>query len=612
MNEITGTTKISSDIYERILYSVPDLIFVFDKDGFFLNFYNENSKNYYLKAKEFIGKHISETNLPEKIKNTTVLTIKKVIEKKQEKKFQYSLDIEEETKHYEARLLYLDVDKVVAIIRDISSIKRSEIIQKQLKQYYQLILDRLDRGVIETDTDGKIKYINKAFSEISRYKKNDLIGKNFFSFFGLQKEKENLTEYYIHNSHRKHFKNNYSFISNFLGNITDKDFKINIISNNIDQIDDGILNIEVIDITADRRKQELLKKSENTYRSLVEFSPNGILIRDEKNILYANPAAIQILGFKDLDQAQKFRIQDLYLPEFIPAVQGRLNDLKKGKKVPYLEVKIKRPIDGKIIEVETIPAKIYYEGSEAFQIVIKDISIQKHLLETKLRADLAEESYDKLRREIVIRQEAEQKLSKSLEEKSILLKEVHHRVKNNLQIISSILNLEIRSHNDMNVSQTLKRIQNRIYSIYLTHEIAYQTDMFSRIDLGQYVQLISENIIRNSEYENLRIEHLCDKVYVSLEIGVPIGMIINELLYNFFDNHTVFNEKCPIKISIKQKNMQTEIEILYPDLISVERKIKGIDSSLSSQLVEALVDQINGTYRIESEDQKNIKFVLYY
>jgi PAS domain S-box-containing protein len=596
--------RLFKNIYERILYSLPDLIFVFDEKANFLEFYCEDQSALYVKPQNFFGKNISDSGLPEHVIKTTKTIIKKVVLTKKDFAFQYTLDFQPEEKYFDARFFYLEANKVFAIIRDISTIKKSELNQKELKKYYQEILNRLDRAIAETNKEWTIQYVNNAFYEMTGIEKKELKKKNFFEHLRLSQDKADAF------FNKKKGKKNL-FVFETISITSEKRYlKISIAQTICKSSGEQLYNIDIDDITEERKKREVLEKNEQTYRNLVETSPNGIIIRDETKILFANYSAIKILGFKDLDHAKNYKLEDLYLPEYSRQIIERIADVAAGLNVPYLELKIKRPIDGQIIEVETIPVRIYYDGKEAYQIVIKDVSLEKKLLETKLRADIAEESYLKLRQEIVIRQEMEQELSRSLEEKSLLLKEVHHRVKNNLQIISSILNLEIRSQKKQDVGQALKRIQNRINSIYLVHEIVYQTDMFSRIDLGQYIKLISENLIRTSHLPDKKFSYALDDVFVTLDIAVPIGMILNEIFYNYFEYITDFERKNKLQINLKRKTNTIEIKITYPKRLILESAEKTPETTLSAQLIDALTDQINGVYKVEKENQNNSIFVL--
>lgn len=598
-------------IYEKILFSLPDIIFIFDEKGNFIEFNTENQEALFLKPGEFIGKNILDTNLPENIKKTTYKIIDHVLKTKKEKKFRYELNMQNESAHFEARFFLLEPNKVFSIIRDIGSIKKIEQTQKELRQYYQSILERTEHGIIETDINGKIEFVNNSFLKISKISKQTLFSTNFFTLFGLQKEKKELDRILLRlektGINQMTFETNKVFSNNKEGYA-----RINIAGYKCFKNKCLKLNIDVQDITEANKQKLLLSKSESTYRSLVEYSPNGILIRSDKKILYANPKAIQMFGFKSLQEMTNFNIENLFLPEYGPIIAERLQSLKEGKPVSYIEIKIRRPSDGKIIEIETIPALIYFEGSEAYQIVIKDISIQKKLLETQLRANLAEENYLKLREEIIVRQQMEQELSQSLKEKEVLLKEVHHRVKNNLQIISSILNLEIKTEKHIDTELALKRIQSRINSIYLVHEIVYQTDMYSRIHFGNYIRLISETMIRSYKYIDIEFRNSFEDVYLSLDYGVPCGMIINELFYGLFEQYSHFKENSHINISLKQDKNNIKIEILFPEQKNTETKLSIIETSLSSQLLDALTDQINGTHKMVKDSSKRMKFILHF
>ncbi len=599
--------RIFNNAYEKILYSISNLIFVFDEHGNFLEFYCDDLSTLYISPPEFLGKNIEESGLPSDIVKNTKQQIKKVIKTGKEGSFQYSLEFQKETKHFDAHFFLLDTKQVFAIIRDISSIKRSELFHKELKRYYQDILNRMDHGIAETDEKWIIQYANRAFKKMMGIEEVDFEKENFFKIIQRKEEQKKAEQHFEKQKKRKKF---YTIESRFSIKNQERILKINIAKSNCNISKKILHNIYIDDVTEERNKREILEKKEQTYRSLVETSPTGILIRDKKKILFANATAIKILGFKNLAEATNFSLENLYLPEYYELIKERLESASAGKEVPYMEVKIKRPSDNQIVEIETIPVKIYYEGKEAYQIVIKDVSIEKKFLETKLRADIAEESYMKLREEIVVRQEVEHKLSRSLEEKNLLLKEVHHRVKNNLQIISSILNLEIRSQSNQDVGQALKRIQNRISSIYLIHEIVYQTDMFSRVDLGQYIKTISETMIRSSAFPDMKFFFKLDNVYVTLDIGVPIGMILNELFYSFFENILEFDLKKQLLIDLKYKNNLIELKITYPKRLILEKNKKSPEATLSAQLIDALADQINGTYIIKNEIQKNEVFIL--
>jgi two-component sensor histidine kinase/DNA-binding NarL/FixJ family response regulator len=142
--------------------------------------------------------------------------------------------------------------------------------------------------------------------------------------------------------------------------------------------------------------------------------------------------------------------------------------------------------------------------------------------------------YERAQREIVRRKEAEARMKTSLEEKEVLLKEIHHRVKNNLQVVSSLLYLQSESVGDPEVLDMLKDSQNRIRSMALVHERLYQTEDLARIDFPEYVRDLAAYLVSSYSMDapsvSLRLD--ADEVVLDVDTAVPCGLIVNELVSN--------------------------------------------------------------------------------
>lgn len=136
--------------------------------------------------------------------------------------------------------------------------------------------------------------------------------------------------------------------------------------------------------------------------------------------------------------------------------------------------------------------------------------------------------------DILKRRQAEASMRKSLIEKESLLKEVHHRVKNNLQIISSLLNLQSGSIKDQRVLDIFKESQNRVRLMALIHEKLYQSDDLGKINLKEYTQSLSYNLLRSYEVEqsDIRLVVESDEIALETDTAVSCGLIINELVSN--------------------------------------------------------------------------------
>ncbi len=212
--------------------------------------------------------------------------------------------------------------------------------------------------------------------------------------------------------------------------------------------------------------------------------------------------------------------------------------------------------------------------------------------------------------DITDQKEAEENLRQSLKEKEVLLKEVHHRVKNNLQVISSILNLQSSYVKDKKSLDLLLESQNRIKSMAFVHESLYQTKDFSNIKFSTYVENICSNLVHSySNPDNPpTLEMNLDSIQLNLDIAIPCGLIINELISNALKYAFKGIEKGKLVVTVKLVGDCIRIEIsdngngLPPDI-----DFRNTDS-LGLQLVVTLVEQING--KIELETKKGTKFTI--
>lgn len=205
----------------------------------------------------------------------------------------------------------------------------------------------------------------------------------------------------------------------------------------------------------------------------------------------------------------------------------------------------------------------------------------------------------------------EEKITESLEEKGLLLREIHHRVKNNLQIIISLFNLQSHYVNDKKAFDALKEGQDRIKSMALIHERFYQNDGLSRIDFDDYIKRLVENLYMSFNISPERITYSVDAEKISLDIdtAVPCGLIINELVSNvlkhaFDENekghllikfHRIAGEKLVLTISDSGKGLPDDYEIEEVD-------------SLGMQLINALTSQLDA--KISLLHGKGTTFVL--
>jgi two-component sensor histidine kinase len=195
----------------------------------------------------------------------------------------------------------------------------------------------------------------------------------------------------------------------------------------------------------------------------------------------------------------------------------------------------------------------------------------------------------------------------SLKEKEQLLKEIHHRVKNNMQIISSLLSLQSDSTEDEKVLSLLRESRNRINSMALVHEMLYKSQDLSQIALKEYIESLSITIRRSYALPGAEIEFnydIAEDIYLDIDKMIPIGLILNEAISNSLKYAFPDNKGC-INISLSHEGDTYTLKmddngIGLKDDFNLER-----DSHLGIQLIYMLTEQLDGKLTLESKSGVN-------
>jgi PAS domain S-box-containing protein len=203
-----------------------------------------------------------------------------------------------------------------------------------------------------------------------------------------------------------------------------------------------------------------------------------------------------------------------------------------------------------------------------------------------------------------------EKKDSSIKEKEVLLKEIHHRVKNNLQIISSLLNLQSGYIKDKDSIEVFKESQNRVRSMALIHEKLYQSKDMSQINFSEYVSELVSNLF--SSY-SLNSEHITyhqdiNNILLGIDLAINLGLIINELVSNAFKHAFSPDIKGNLFIRMKKDDKKYELSIEDDGVgFSPEINFKKTES-LGLQLIITLVEQIGGEIFLSRDNGS--KFVI--
>jgi len=378
-----------------------------------------------------------------------------------------------------------------------------------------------------------------------------------------------------------------------------------------------------------KSKKELIEEIENLRKTKVlDFEKKYEYLFDNKsNLLYIqkregkfidfNKNVVNKYGYKKEEIVGKFSeflaVPNNDLDKISEYIEKAWNGEKQmfGVETPFIELKIKKkPLTYEIIEIETKSTIIDYKREEAIYLTFHDISYRKKLEKEQLKVLLTEASNNNLKNEIIERKKVEKKLKESLSKKEILLKEVHHRVKNNLQVISSILNLQSAYVKDENTLNILMESQNRIKSMSFIHESLYKTDDFSKINFSEYISTLSKSLVDTYViYPNtVELDLSLEAVFLNLDLSIPCGLIINELISNAFKYGFIDYKKGKIKINLSENNGLINL-IVQDNGLGLPSNINYKKTeSLGLQLVITLAEQIDAEVLLDNT--KGAKYTI--
>jgi PAS domain S-box-containing protein len=205
---------------------------------------------------------------------------------------------------------------------------------------------------------------------------------------------------------------------------------------------------------------------------------------------------------------------------------------------------------------------------------------------------------------ITDRKRAEQQLRQSLGEKEVLLKEVHHRVKNNLQVISSILSLQTAHvDGDERILELLRVSRDRIRSMSFIHESLYQNKDFSSIDMATYIDGLSRNLVMSYSLNGkVTLERDLQRAELVLDQAIPCGLILNELISNAFKHAFPNGRTGVVRIKLSLVGDSVSISVTDNGVGLSEGFNTQHDGNLGLELVHTLVDQLDGKLDVKSGD----------
>jgi PAS domain S-box-containing protein len=614
-------------------------------------------------------------------------------------------------------------------IIDISDVQKASAALSQNEEKYRLIYEESNDAILLLKDD-KIIDVNRKGIQLFGIPYKELLEKNLIDL-SLLNDEINRREY-IKNTDLLQSLKSVKFNWIFKGNNDIIEAEVVIIELMLENI--KYYQCVIHDLTQRNINTRAIESNRKNFKSILDNTPEGIIIINDNTVLYSNPEAINLIGSNEIE------LENIFIKKDQQQFNLLINDQKTAKEIKHNQFKLLNKNSQELLIDVTI-VSIDFEEKESILVILKDVSLRNELSKEIIRAEIAEESNKRLEKEIKVRiktekllkeqfirsnaifdsssntllltldtdlkfssfnthcqnyfnyltqqkmevntsfsvffktlfeerelrffrkmlknvmsgdskqietkfsskanerwielfinpifdiegkvieislvahditdkKNTENQIKDSLKEKEVLLKEIHHRVKNNLQVISSILNLQSSFVSDERTLEILEESRNRIHSMATIHENLYLTTNFSSIDFASYLQNLTTKLISSYHITpitiNLRTE--LTSINLLLDQAIPCGLLVNELITNAIKYAFINRSEGEIFIGLKENQGIIELKI-EDNGVGLPSNFEIFKSnSLGLQLVSTLVEQLDGEIKILNE--KGTKYLI--
>lgn len=482
--------------------------------------------------------------------------------------------------------------RVLGVIGIIQDSQVDQFSQKLLEESELRLLNVLDNlftfvGVLELD--GTLSHANKAPLDAAGISIDDVCGKKIWDCFWFDYD--------------AHLQDQMKQCVNraLRGQVSRLDMQVRMLGGQLMWIDfmmaplrDSQGNITHLipsgnDISQRHHDAEALKISESRFHSIVDSSDEAIISKNLEGIITAwNPAAERLLGYTEAEALGK-KISMLFPKDKVDEERRLLERIGQGEHIsPFEALRVHK--DGHLVEVSVTISPLRDQHGNIIGAC-------------------------KLARDITLPNKQKAQIQRSLEEKTSLLHEVHHRVKNNLQIVSSLLNMQARKVSD-DAAQAINECQIRIRSMGLVHQLLYESENLSNVDLCDYLQQLIA--LTKTSYQDQRValemEFFHSQKTISLDVqrAIPCGLIVSELILNAMKHAFTHTDRGRITVSLVKSSDQINANSgdAVPALITLtvsddgcglpSNFVWGGRKSLGAQLIPMFVQQLDASMQTNS------------
>jgi PAS domain S-box-containing protein len=452
------------------------------------------------------------------------------------------------------------------------------------REYLRHILDTDPSLIFVKDSKGRYILVNRAFSEFYQCKPEDLLGKTDAELPWSEEQKI-------------HFENSDQAVINSNEPISSEEYVINPITKKEAHFvttkkplldaegNPNVLGV-VTDITEQKKQEQQLRRSEFLLQQIFNK------VADALFIIEAETLRIQDCNFKALDLI-KASGKDKIVGEHIQKIQTVKEPGSRFWKNLFLNIQDDNPVvEAEMLDLSNqnfwgslAATSFMQEGKQLILLRISDVTSQK---------------------------KSEEQIMMALHEKEILIQEIHHRVKNNMAVISSLLQLQSGYIKDPGLIDVFRDSQSRIKSMALIHEKLYQSKTLAKVEMESYIKELTRTLFftYNSRRIDLQIVTKVENVFLDINSAVPCGLIINEVISNACKHAFVGKEKGLIEIRFEKINEQYELEIKDDGIGMPPNTDLSNLKSLGMNLVQALSAQLGAQLEIRTQGGVSVKLAF--
>ncbi|WMW81359.1 PAS domain S-box protein [Undibacterium cyanobacteriorum] len=471
--------------------------------------------------------------------------------------------------------------ETIGIIGIIEDSKCDPVTQKLLEEsQYRLlrVLDNLFTFVGVLELDGTLTSANRAPLEAGGLTLEDVVGKKVWETYWFAHSKAS----------QEQFQKDIEACLD--GTIIRRDIQVQMAGGTLMWLDFMLAPLRdaegrithlipsATDITQRHQSEEALQKSEELFRSIILSSDDAIITKTLRGEITAwNPAATRLLGYAEQDMIGT-NIAKIFPPHRLHEEEELMTKIARGEHVPPFDTTRLRN-DGSEVEVSVTISPLRDQEGQVIGAC-------------------------KLARDISVPNRQKRQLTQAVEDKTALLHEVHHRVKNNLQIVASLLNMQARKANP-EVATAFAECQTRVRAMALVHQLLYESENMAEIDLGLYLSQLAT--LSRASYDDVRsqisIEFVPPLLPIKIDVqrAIPCGLIVSELILNAYKH--AFQDGKPGHITVSLQNLgNTRFQLsVSDDGIGLPHNFSWQSrSGLGTQLVPMFAKQIHARFQHSS------------